>query len=119
MFLEQMFLCIFDFPLFSTPLIFLYFFIVSFVFIYSICVDILEVLGELSELQIKALLPILTLGLSLVKVFCMLSCDWPKEQQGTSKIMIAALIKIVTLLNFIFIFYTQKSPATFGNLLTL
>ena len=40
-----------------------------------------KVLGELSELQIKALLPTLTLELSLVKVFFY----WPRNQQVTSK----------------------------------
>ena len=59
----------------------------------------LQCQSELSELQIKALLPTLNLGLSLVKVFCMLSCDWSRDQQGTSKIMIAAVIMIVTVAN--------------------
>ena len=71
-----------------------------------------KVLGELCELKIKALLPTLTLGLSLVNVFCMLSCDWPRDQQGTSKIMIAAFIMIFTVANIYFTFYTQKTPAT-------
>ena len=71
-----------------------------------------KVLGELSELEIKALLPTLTLELSLVKVFCILSCDWPRDQQGTRKIMIAALIMIVTVANLYFYFLYPKKSAT-------
>ena len=44
-----------------------------------------KVLGVLRGLQIKALFPTLIvddLGLSLVKAFRMLSCDWPRDQQN-------------------------------------
>ena len=61
----------------------------------------------------RALLPTLTLGLSLVKVFCMLSCDWPRDQQGTSKITIAALIMIVTVANLYFYFLHSKNTSYF------
>ena len=73
----------------------------------------IKVLGELCELKIKALLPTLTLGLSLVKVFCMLSCDWPRYQQGTSKIMIAASIMIFTVANLYFYFLHPKNTSFF------
>ena len=72
-----------------------------------------KVLRELFELKIKALLPTLTLGLSLVKVFCMLSCDWPRDQQGTSKIMIAALLMIFTVANLYFYFLHPKNTSYF------
>jgi len=48
-----------------------------------------KVLGELTELQINALLPTLTRTL-IGQSFCILSCDRPRDQQGTSKIRIAA-----------------------------
>jgi len=75
----------------------------------------MRLLGELIELQIKALLPTLTLGLSLVKVFSMLSCDWPRDQQGTSKIMIVhmALIMTVTVANLYFYFLYPRNTSYF------
>ena len=52
------------------------------------------------------------LGLSLIKVFWMLSCDWPRDQEGTGKIMIAELITIA-IFTYIFTFYTQKTTTSF------
>ena len=75
-----------------------------------------KVLGELSELQIKALFPTLTLGLSLVKVFCMLSCDWPRDQQGTSKIKIAASIMIFMVASLYYYFLHPKNTSYFSDL---
>ena len=65
-----------------------------------------NILGVLNGLQIKTLLPtliVIPLGLSLATVFCL----FPVIGQGTSKIMIAALIKVVTIADLYLYFLYQ------------
>ena len=70
----------------------------------------------MSGFQIKALLPTLIvdhLGLSLVKVFCMLSCDWPRNQARDQQNNYCGINNNCHGCQLIsFTFYTQKTPAT-------